>query len=146
MYRFNGFTEKANRALNIAIEQAQEFGHTYIGSEHILLGILQEGSGTAAALLNDHGVTTEAVTELLTQRVGRGSRTRLSPNDFTPRAKRILEICISAARSLNSGYVGTEHILTALLSEDDSCANYILSQLSKITFALHLLDVKQKTP
>ena len=57
MYRFKGFTEKANEALNIAIEQAQDFGHTYIGSEHILLGILFEGSGTAAAALESHGLS-----------------------------------------------------------------------------------------
>ncbi|MBR6548191.1 MAG: hypothetical protein IKT68_01480, partial [Clostridia bacterium] len=64
MYRFNGFTEKANLALNIAIEQAQEFGHTYIGSEHILLGILSEGSGTASALLHNNSVTADAIGEL----------------------------------------------------------------------------------
>ena len=129
MYRFNGFTEKANLALNIAIEQAQEFGHTYIGSEHILLGILSEGSGTASALLHNNSVTADAIGELLTERVGRGSRTRLSPADFTPRAKRILELSISAARSLNSGYVGTEHILLAIVKEGQSYAAGFLEEL-----------------
>lgn len=129
MYRFNGFTEKANQALNIAIEQAQDFGHTYIGSEHILLGILYEGSGTAAALLTGSGVTAETISELLTERVGRGSRTRLTPSDFTPRAKRILEISISAARSMNSGYVGTEHILYAIIKEGQSYAVGFLDEL-----------------
>ncbi len=129
MYRFNGFTEKANQALNIAIEQAQDFGHTYIGSEHILLGILYEGSGAAAALLTGNGVTPEAIAELLTERVGKGSRTRLTPTDFTPRAKRILELSISAARSLNSGYVGTEHILLAILKEGQSYAVGFLEEL-----------------
>ena len=129
MYRFNGFTEKANRALNIAIEQAQDFGHTYIGSEHILLGILYEGSGTASALLLNNGVSVEAVSELLTERVGRGSRTRLTPSDITPRAKRILELSIAAARSMNSGYVGTEHILLAILKEGQSYAVGFLEEL-----------------
>ncbi|MBQ6818237.1 MAG: ATP-dependent Clp protease ATP-binding subunit [Clostridia bacterium] len=129
MYRFNGFTEKANRALNIAIEQAQDFGHTYIGSEHILLGILYEGSGTASALLQTNGVSAEAITELLTERVGQGSRTRLTPSDITPRAKRILELSIAAARSMNSGYVGTEHILLAILKEGQSYAVGFLEEL-----------------
>ena len=129
MYRFNGFTEKANRALNLGIEQAQDLGHTYIGSEHILLGILLEGSGTACALLNGAGVTAESVTELLTERVGRGNRTHLTPSDFTPRAKRILEISIAAARSMNSGYVGTEHVLFATVKEGQSYAVGFLEEL-----------------
>ncbi len=129
MYRFNGFTEKANRALNLGIEQAQDLGHTYIGSEHILLGILLEGSGTACALLNGAGVTAETVTELLTERVGRGNRTHLTPSDFTPRAKRILEISIAAARSMNSGYVGTEHVLFAIVKEGQSYAVGFLEEL-----------------
>ena len=129
MYRFNGFTEKANTALNLAMEKAQEFGHTYIGSEHILLGILYEGSGTACALLNGSGVTVETVSELLAERVGRGNRTRLTPSDFTPRAKRILEISIAAARSMNSGYVGTEHILYAIVKEGQSYAVGFLEEL-----------------
>ena len=136
MYRFNGFTEKANQALNIAIEQAQDFGHTYIGSEHILLGILYEGSGTAAALLAAGGVTAEAVSDLLAERVGRGSRTRLSPSDFTPRAKRILELSLSTARAMNSGYVGTEHILFAIIKEGQSYAVGFLEELDVDTEAL----------
>ena len=129
MYRFNGFTEKANRALNLAMEKAQELGHTYIGSEHVLLGILQEGSGTACALLHNSGVTAEEVLELLTERVGRGNRTRLAPSDFTPRAKRILELSIATARAMNSGYVGTEHILYAIAKEGQSYAAGFLEEL-----------------
>ena len=129
MYRFNGFTEKANRALNIAMEKAQELGHTYIGSEHILLGILYEGSGTACALLQNSGVTVEEVTNLLAARVGRGNRTHLTPSDFTPRAKRILELSIAAARSMNSGYVGTEHILYAIAKEGQSYAWDFMEEL-----------------
>ncbi len=130
MYRFNGFTEKANRALNIAIEKAQELGHTYIGSEHILLGIVLEGSGTASALLSNQGVSADALVELLIEQVGRGSRTRLTPADITPRAKRILELSLAAARSMNSGYVGTEHILLAILKEGQSYAVGFLEELN----------------
>ena len=129
MYKFNGFTEKANTAINLAIEKAQEFGHTYIGSEHLLLGILCEGSGTAAALLNAKGVTDSRISELLTEKVGKGIATELSPNDFTPRAKRILEMSIAAARSLSSGYVGTEHILLAIIEEGQSYAVGFLKEL-----------------
>ena len=65
MYRFNGFTEKANNALNLAVESAEEMGHTYVGSEHILLGLLREGSGVAFAALSDLRVTSEALAELM---------------------------------------------------------------------------------
>ncbi len=115
--------------MNIAIEQAQDFGHTYIGSEHILLGILFEGSGTAAAALESHGVSAEVVSDLLAERVGKGSRTRLSPADITPRAKRILELSLGIARSMNSGYVGTEHILLAIIKEGQSYAAGFLEEL-----------------
>ena len=92
MFKFNGFTEKANLAINYAIESAESFGHTYIGSEHLLAGLLKEGSGTAFALLNSKGVTLEDVNRLMETKVGRGEPTSLSPNDLTPRAKHILEM------------------------------------------------------
>ena len=69
MYRFNGFTEKANKALNLAIESAEEMGHTYVGTEHILLGLLQEQSGVAATVLNDLGVTADELEQMMRQKI-----------------------------------------------------------------------------
>ena len=129
MYKFNGFTEKANRALNLAIEKAETRGHTYIGSEHLLLGILAEGTGAAATLLASEGITEEKVAELLAEKVGEGLPTSLSPDDFTPRSKRILEMSIAAARSISGGYVGTEHILLAIIEEGQSYAVAFLKEL-----------------
>ena len=129
MYKFNGFTEKANRALNLAIEKAETMGHTYIGSEHLLLGILAEGTGAAATLLASEGITEEKVAELLAEKVGEGLPTSLSPDDFTPRSKRILEMSIAAARSISGGYVGTEHTLLAIIEEGQSYAVAFLKEL-----------------
>ena len=129
MYKFTGFTEKANRALNSAIEVAENLGHTYIGSEHLLAGLVREDNGAATTLLHSKGVSAQAVDEALRKAVGVGVPTVLSPEDFTPRSKHIIELAVSLARGENAGYVGTEHLLAAILHEDDSAACYILSQL-----------------
>ena len=89
MYRFNGFTEKANNALNYSIESAENFGHTYVGSEHILLGLLKEGTGVAAVVLSELGINDSELENIIRTEIGVGSRTSLSTDDFTPRTKRI---------------------------------------------------------
>ena len=129
MYMFNGFTEKANRALNLGIQSAQELGHTYIGSEHLLLGLLQEKSSLAYAVLTQKGVSFEDIQEKLIENVGKGMESQLSPSDFTPRCKRILETAILEARNLGHNYVGTEHILLAIIKEEDSYAVSFLNEL-----------------
>ncbi len=136
MYKFTGFTEKANRALNSAIEVAENLGHTYIGSEHLLAGLVREDNGAATKLLNEKGVSSANVDTLLRQTVGVGIPTVLTPDDFTPRSKHIVEKAVVLARSANAGYVGTEHLLLSLLDETDSCACYILSQLGVSLSAL----------
>lgn len=120
MYRFDGFTEKANNALNLALTSAEDMGHTYIGSEHIILGLLKENSGVAAEVLSKLGVTEEAFTKCMEEKIGTGSHTNLSLDDFTPRSKRILQIAVMEASRLNHNYVGTEHLLIAVLEEGDS--------------------------
>ena len=120
MFVFNGFTEKANKALNLALAIAGELGHTYVGSEHMLYGLAAEGSGVAATLLAKKDVTKDLVRQKLEESIGRGIPTTLSPNDFTPRSKRILEMAIYEARRLGHNYVGTEHILMAILKESES--------------------------
>ena len=91
MFRFRGFTPRANDAVNLALSQACLLGHTYIGSEHLLLGLLLEGSGAAYHCLTQNGVEPEAVLDLLIKTVGRGIQSKLSPSDMSPRCRRILE-------------------------------------------------------
>ncbi len=120
MYRFNGFTEKANKALNLAVTSAQELGNDYIGSEHIVLGLLKEGSGVAYTVMSKLGVTAEAYENLIRERVGSGAPTVLSPDDFTPRTKQILQIAMMVGARLQNSRIGTEHLLIAVM-EDESC-------------------------
>ena len=128
MYAFRGCTDKANQALNMAIEIAQVLGHTYIGSEHILAGLLKEGSGVAGQVLSQSDITYSDLEQKIVETVGRGIHSSVGPADFTPRVKRILELSILQARKLGHNYVGTEHILLALLSERDSVAVRLLEQ------------------
>ncbi len=129
MYRFNGFTQKANHAMNLAIQCAEEMGHTYVGSEHILLGLLKEGSGVAAAVLRAMEVDAEQLEVLMTQKIGLGIRGALGTEDFTPRTKRILQIAVMQAARMGFTYVGTEHLLLAILGESDSYAVRFLAEM-----------------
>ena len=128
MYKFTGFTEKANRALNSAIEIAENLGHTYIGSEHLLAGLLREDNGMGTSLLTSKGMTIQLCENAIRRSVGVGIPTVLSPDDFTPRCKHIIEQSVTLARRENSGYIGTEHLLSALLSEEDCLGCRILSE------------------
>ncbi len=128
-YNFNGFTEKANESLNLAINCAMRLGYTYIGTEHILLGLLREGTGTAAVILDKYSVSYSELEQKIVETFGRGSSTVLSPNDFTARSKKILETAVANGRYLSAGQTGTEHILAAILSEKDSYAVTLLIQL-----------------
>ncbi len=128
-YNFTGFTEKANEALNQAINSAQLLGHTYVGSEHLLLGLLRVGSGVAATVLNNNGITAEKIEEQLKNSIGSGTATRLSPDYFTPRAKRVIETAITGCNNLGKKYVGTEHLLIAILSEGDNYAVRFINEL-----------------
>ena len=129
MYRFNGFTQKANHAMNLAIQCAEEMGHTYVGSEHILLGLLKEGSGVAAAVLRAVEVDASQLELLMTQKIGLGIRGALGTEDFTPRTKRILQIAVMQAARMGFTYVGTEHLLLAILGESDSYAVRFLAEM-----------------
>ncbi len=129
MIEFKGFTEKANAALNKAIESAMTLGHTYVGSEHILYGLLTEENGAAFLVLSKYGVSGTDVLRKIELLIGRGIRTRLSAGDFTPRSKRILEASLSAARAAKQSYVGTEHILAAILNDEGCYGALILKEL-----------------
>lgn len=136
MYKFTGFTEKANKALNCAVETAENFGHTYVGSEHLLCGIVKEGGSVATSLMASKGITGQSVEQEIKKTIGVGIPTVLTPDDFTPRSKHIIELSVSIAAKENAGYVGTEHLLTAILSEDDSCAGFIISQLGQSSHSI----------
>ena len=128
-YSFKGFTEKASEALNFAISSAEYLGHTYVGSEHLLLGLLKVGSGVAAAILNAKNVTADKIEELIEETVGSGNQLVLSPDYMTPRAKRILEKAVNEASRNGKELVGTEHILMGILSDGDNYAIRFLNAL-----------------
>lgn len=129
MYQFKGFTEKANKALNLAIESAEEMRQNYVGTEHILYGLVKEGSGVAATALNECGVTEDALREKLESINGTMSLVELTPDDFTPRTKRVLRAAVIISSKTGYTYVGTEHLLLAILSESDSYAVAFLEEL-----------------
>ena len=128
MYLFKGFTEKANKALNLAIEAAQEMGHGYVGTEHIVLGLLREGTGVAATVLTARGVSAAEYEERIIELENSGTPTKLSPAEFTPRSKKTMEMAVAAAATLKHGYVGTEHILLAVAEDDTSVSVRLLSE------------------
>ena len=122
MYRFNYFTQKSNDALNYAIKAAENLGHNYVGSEHILLGLLKTESGVAYSVLDAKGITAADMEDFIKENIGVGNPTRLTPDDFTPRSKRVLDVAFQLARGMLNSFVDTEHILLALLQEGDSYA------------------------
>ncbi len=128
MYKFSGFTQKANNAVNSAVEIACSLGHTYVGSEHLLLGLLKDGGGVAAVALRQQGVGFEDTKELLIKTIGRGIPTFLSTEDFTFRFHRILENTVEEARRLGHTSTGTEHLLLALLREKECYAVRFLTE------------------
>lgn len=132
-YNFDGFTEKANEALNQAINSAGQMGHTYVGSEHLLLGLLRVSNAVASAVLNKNGVTAKALEELMRSSIGSGTPTRLSPEYFTPRAKRVIENAVRGCAEMGKKLVGTEHLLLGILSEGDNYAVRFIGELGADT-------------
>ena len=129
MFKFSGFTGKANAAVNAAIAQACILGHTYVGSEHLLLGLLEAESGIAGNILHGRGVEWGKIRQKLIETVGRGIKTQMSTENFTPRCRRILENSLTEARMLGQNIAGTEHILLSLLKEHESYAVRFLNAL-----------------
>ena len=129
MYEFKGFTQKANKALNLAIRSASEMGHTYIGTEHLLLGLIKEGSGVAATALKQAGLDTASLENKIKETSGTALPVSLTPNDLTPRSKRVMQNAVMIASQLGKNYVGTEHLLLSIMQETDSYAYNFLSEL-----------------
>ena len=125
----NRFTQKAQNVLNLALRAASEMGHTYIGSEHLLLGLLKEESGVAAHYLNERGADTEKVERAVAEMAGVGTPSSVSAADMTPRTKNIIEASLYESQRGGQDYIGTEHLLLALLNERDCVAVRILETL-----------------
>ena len=125
----NRFTGKAQNALNNSLRFARAMGHTYIGSEHLLLSLATESDGVAAKLLFKQGVTPDKVRKCIADRVGVGTESNVTPADMTPRTKKIIEGSAMEAARAGQNYIGTEHLLLALLAERDCIAVKILDDL-----------------
>ncbi len=136
MYNFTGFSEKANMCLNKAVEIAEDSGHTYIGSEHILLGLLDSTDSVAGKILANRGVTYKKVYDLIRETVGTGMPTELTPADFTPRSKHIIESALMLANSMKQSLAGTEHLLISICREGNGYACQLLTRAGVTTNAL----------
>lgn len=129
MYKFTGFTDVANNALNYAVETAENMGHTYIGSEHLLLGLLSDSRMVSASVLGLKRVTMKKAEEQIKARIGVGLPTNLTPDDITPRCRKIIESALSAVKPTPSSDAGTEQLLLALAGEGECAACKILISL-----------------
>src|SRR5687767_1977388 len=127
--RFDKFTERARKVLQLAQEEAQRFNHNYIGTEHILLGLVREGDGVAARVLNNLGADLHKVRAAVEFTIGRADRVVMGDIGMTPRAKRVIELAVEEARRLNHHYIGTEYLLLGLLREDEGIAAGVLESL-----------------
>ncbi|MDO8748319.1 MAG: ATP-dependent Clp protease ATP-binding subunit [Candidatus Omnitrophota bacterium] len=127
---FNRFTERARKVIILAKEEARRFNHDYIGTEHILLGLIREGEGVAAAVLEKLGLDLQTIRLEVEKVVQPGPTTQiLGDIPFTPRAKKALELAAEEARSLGHNYIGTEHILLGIIREGESVASQVLLNL-----------------
>ena len=127
--RFEKFSEKARRVLSLAQEEAQRFNHTYIGTEHVLLGLVRETDGVAAKVLTNLGVELPKVRSAVEFIIGRGERASTGEIGLTPRAKKVIELAVDEARRLNHNYIGTEHLLIGLMREGEGVPAGVLESL-----------------
>ncbi|MCH8086749.1 MAG: ATP-dependent Clp protease ATP-binding subunit [Chloroflexi bacterium] len=127
--RFEKFSERARRVLSLAQEEAQNFNHNYIGTEHILLGLVREQDCVAAKVLVNLGVQLNKVRSAVEFIIGRGEKSSSGEIGLTPRAKKVIELAVDEARRLNHQYIGTEHLMIGLLREGDGVAAGVLESL-----------------
>ncbi|MDD3655365.1 MAG: ATP-dependent Clp protease ATP-binding subunit [Atribacterota bacterium] len=126
---FKRYTEKVRKVIMMAQEEAVNLNHNYIGTEHILVGLVKENEGIAGRILRELGVEAERVTEEIEKIVGRGKYQEVSEITFTPRAKKVLELASQEASRLGQNYIGTEHILLGLIKEGSGVATRILNEM-----------------
>jgi ATP-dependent Clp protease ATP-binding subunit ClpC len=123
---FERFTERARRVVVLAQEEARMLDHNWIGTEHILLGLIREGEGVAAKTLESLGISLDAVRQQVEEIIGQGQQAPSGHIPFTPRAKKVLELSLREALQLGHNYIGTEHILLGLIHEGDGVAAQVL--------------------
>ena len=126
---FERFTDRARRVVVLAQEEARMLNHNYIGTEHILLGLIHEGEGVAAKALESLGISLEAVRQQVEEIIGQGQQAPSGHIPFTPRAKKVLELSLREALQLGHNYIGTEHILLGLIREGEGVAAQVLVRL-----------------
>jgi len=126
---FERFTDRARRVVVLAQEEARMLDHNYIGTEHILLGLIHEGEGVAAEALTSIGIGLDAVRGQVEQIIGKGGAVPTGHIPFTPRAKKVLELALREALQLNHNYIGTEHLLLGLVREGEGVAAQVLQTL-----------------
>jgi ATP-dependent Clp protease ATP-binding subunit ClpC len=126
---FERFTDRARRVVVLAQEEARLLNHNYIGTEHLLLGLIHEGEGVAATALTELGISLEAVRGQVEEIIGQGQSMPTGRIPFTPRAKKVLELSLREAKQLGHNYIGTEHILLGLLHEGEGVGAQVLVKL-----------------
>ena len=126
---FERFTDRARRVVVLAQEEARMLNHNYIGTEHILLGLIHEGEGVAAKSLESLGISLEGVRSQVEEIIGQGQQAPSGHIPFTPRAKKVLELSLREALQLGHNYIGTEHILLGLIREGEGVAAQVLVKL-----------------
>jgi ATP-dependent Clp protease ATP-binding subunit ClpC len=137
---FDRFTDRAKKVMNLARQEAQRFNHEYLGTEHILLGLVQEGSGVAANVLKNMGIDLNKIRTEVEKIVKTGpSMVTMGQLPFTPRAKKVLELSMEEAGNLGHNYIGTEHLLLGLIKENEGIAAQVL-----INLGVKLEDVREE--
>jgi ATP-dependent Clp protease ATP-binding subunit ClpC len=138
--RFEKFSERARRVLTSAQEEAQKLNHSYIGTEHLLLGLIREEEGIAAKVLTNLGISLSKIRSAVEFIIGRGEKASTGEIGLTPRAKRVIELAIDEARQLGHNYIGTEHLLLGLLHEGEGVAAGVLD-----SFGINLEQARNET-
>jgi len=137
---FDRFTDRAKKVMNLARQEAQRFNHEYLGTEHILLGLVQEGSGVAANVLKQLSIDLEKIRVEVEKIVKTGpSMVTMGQLPFTPKAKKVLELSLEEASNLGHNYIGTEHLLLGLIKENEGIAAQVLMNLG-----VKLEDVREE--
>jgi hypothetical protein len=126
---FERFTERARKVLTLAQEEAQRFNHNYMGTEHLLLGLVREEEGVAARVLSNLGIELTKVSSQVEIVIGRGDRQVMGEIGLTPRAKKVIELSVDESRRLHHHYIGTEHLLLGLIREGEGIAAGVLETL-----------------
>ena len=124
------FTNRAEKAISLAQECAKQMGHNYVGSEHLLYGLIKEGNGLAYKVLSEQNINYDKILSLIEEMIGSSNPLKNNPEGYTPRLKRVIEISFSEAKKLGNSFIGTEHLLLGIMKENDSVASRILLELN----------------